>query len=193
MRFLFLLVLWFALGSSLGFAEKLAVLEFYGVGVDKAYLELLTDSARSGALEVGRGEGIEIYTRENMLMMLSDMGKSAECMEGSCEVEIARNISADYVVSGKVTKRGSTIILQMKFHETRGGTLLATEELTDIDELALQQSVKPKTGSMTRKGLGLSGSAEVVTAEVEGLSGDLATRLAQLERQRAQVSLREGA
>ena len=95
-------------------------------------------------LEVGRG-GEEIYTRENMLMMLSDMGKSAECMEGSCEVEIARNIGADYVVSGKVTKRGSTIILQMNFMKPEG-TLLATEELTDTDELALQQSVKPKAG-----------------------------------------------
>lgn len=191
MRILFFLVFWLVFGVGLSHAEKLAVLEFYGVGVDKAYLELLTDSARGGALDVGRGEGIEIYTQENMLMMLSDMGKSAECMEGSCEVEIARNISADYVVSGKVTKRGSTIILQMKFHESRGGTLLATEELTDTDELALQQSVKPKTGSMIRKGLSLSmdttivvSSVDVVEAKVEGLSGDLATRMAQLEGQR---------
>ena len=44
---------------------------------------------------------------------------------------------------------------------------------------------------MIRKGLGLGGSAEVVTAEVEGLSGDLATRLAQLERQRADIAAAE--
>ena len=66
MRFLFLLVLWFTLGSSLGFAEKLAVLEFNGVGVDKAYLELLTDSARSGALRGGSRRGDrDLHTREH--------------------------------------------------------------------------------------------------------------------------------
>ena len=92
---------------SISFATKrMAVLEFRGVGVDAAALPVITDYVRSGVLEgIGKqqidGQDMLVMTRENMMDMLSSMGKSAADCQGECVVEIARNIGTDYVVSGE--------------------------------------------------------------------------------------------
>ena len=95
-RFVLLLILY--LLPSFAFATKrLAVLEFQGVGIDKQRLFIVTDYVRNGVLKgVGDekvdGHDILIMTRENMMDMLSSMGKTAADCQGECVVEIARNI-----------------------------------------------------------------------------------------------------
>ena len=44
-----------------------------------------------------------IITRENMMQVLNDMGKDETCIDGACEVDLARNIGADLVVSGTIS------------------------------------------------------------------------------------------
>lgn len=51
-----------------------------------------------------RGRGYAVMTRESMAMILKDMGLDAQCQEGECEVETARNIGADLVVSGELVR-----------------------------------------------------------------------------------------
>ena len=83
--------------------KRLAVLEFRGKNLEQDILMTFSDTVRGGALQGLSGRGVVVMTRENMLVLLKDMGKK-DCQEGECEVETARNIGADYVVSGKVVR-----------------------------------------------------------------------------------------
>ena len=107
--------------------KRLAVLEFTGVGVDQNTLLLFSDQARAGILKVINKDDILVMTRESTRKILKDMGKDISCMDGSCEVEIAENIGADYVVSGMVVKSGFEFVLTLKFFETHSSALLATQ------------------------------------------------------------------
>ena len=133
--FRYVLILLVYLIPSISFATKrMVVLEFIGVGVDAAALPVITDYVRSGVLEgIGKqqidGQDMLVMTRENMMDMLSSMGKSAADCQGECVVEIARNIGTDYVVSGEMTKLGDLFVLNIKLHETARGHLLAVEKL----------------------------------------------------------------
>ena len=69
-----------------------------------------------------------VMTRENMMSILKEMGKGIEECTGECEVEIARNIGADYVVSGEVYLIEDQYILSLKMHDTQAGNLLGREE-----------------------------------------------------------------
>ena len=39
-----------------------------------------------------------------MMQILREMGGDEACLDGSCEVDLARNIGADLVVSGTITQ-----------------------------------------------------------------------------------------
>ena len=103
LRYLLCMLLY--LFPNLSFAEvRLAVLEFHGVGLERTFVEMLTDEVRFGVLEASeghkiKGETLTIMTRENILEILKDQGLSSEDCVGECEVEITKNIGADYVIS----------------------------------------------------------------------------------------------
>ena len=56
--------------------------------MDTTILLKLSDQSRTAAVQVLAKDEYLIMTRENMLEILSDMGKDASCMEGQCEVEV---------------------------------------------------------------------------------------------------------
>ena len=122
--------------------KRVAILEFRGVGIDEEVLFKLSDQSRIAAIEALPKEEYSIMTRENMMMVLEDMGKDASCMEGSCEVDIARNIGADFVVTGSVMKVDEQYLLTLKLHETRSGKLLAGKELRKDQVLELVDETK---------------------------------------------------
>ena len=88
-----LLVLIYCL-PSLAFATKrLAVLEFRGVGVGDTVLMILSDAVRTGVLDVTQGKEVDgdelvVMTRENMMDMLNQMGKTAEDCQGSVRLSL---------------------------------------------------------------------------------------------------------
>ncbi|MBM75297.1 MAG: hypothetical protein CMK59_07840 [Proteobacteria bacterium] len=161
------LLLVFLLLPSLAFATKrVAVLEFRGVGIDSNALPVITDYVRSGVLEeIGNqqidDQDILVMTRENMRDMLTQMGKSILDCEGECEVETARSIGADYVVSGEVTQLGDLFVLNIKFHETTRGQLLAMEATRDDDLEDILDEAKESGAKVVRKGLELRSRASV--------------------------------
>jgi hypothetical protein len=82
-------------------------------------------------------------------MVLKDMsGKCPE--EGDCDVETARNIGADLVVSGQVLKVEGTYLLTLKLHETGRGSLLSTAEARGATELQVLDAVRPAAENLFR-------------------------------------------
>ncbi|MEC7987619.1 MAG: SUMF1/EgtB/PvdO family nonheme iron enzyme, partial [Myxococcota bacterium] len=113
---------------------RIAVLDFRGTALDDSVLPILTSKVRAGILYASkgqsiRGESLVMMTRENTMLLLKDMGLDARACDGVCEVEIARNIGADYVVTGDVGQLGSLYVLSVKIHETTQGNLIADQSV----------------------------------------------------------------
>ena len=129
MIYLFLLFLQVAFAVS---PVRIAVLEFRGINIEESALTLLADDVREGVLIAVKNDSTNsnylVMTRENMMSILKEMGKGIEECTGECEVEIARNIGADYVVSGEVYLIEDQYILSLKMHDTQAGNLLGREE-----------------------------------------------------------------
>jgi hypothetical protein len=128
--------------------ERLAVLEVRGADLPADQCATLTDAARQGVVGA-LGDRVVVMTRENMEVMLSDMGLDASCVaEGSCEVDTARNLGVDYVVSGSLTPFGGVLVASLKLHETKGGSLLGSEQVRGADALALLDAMPAGAGKL---------------------------------------------
>src|SRR4051812_12093122 len=99
------------------FAQKrLAVLEFRNKvparekgDTDSGYF---TDAVRGAALQ--EIPGLQVMTRENLLVLLENSGKKLEDCEGECEVDTGRRVGADLVVSGELLHIGTNYKLNMR-------------------------------------------------------------------------------
>ena len=189
MRFYWLLSFLLFLLPQVSFAEQkpFAVLEFVGVGFnDSRLLGLLSDGVRGGLIKQIDKKEYLVMTRESILQILKDNGKDASCMVGECEVEIGRNIGAEYVISGSVTYYANTYIVTVKLHNTTSSELLATDQVKNTDPLALLEEM-PFLGerlmiegklisdkTMNTKGLSdrRSSKQEAEKDEQEEISGD---------------------
>jgi len=113
----------------------LAVLEFEvvkGVDIDRLYF---SDKVRG---DVGRlAPDLFVMTRESTEVLLKAAGKTALECEGECEVEIGRRLSADYVISGRIAKVGTRLLLTLRLHSTADARMVGSEEAQgrDADEL----------------------------------------------------------
>jgi len=128
-------------------AKRLAVLELSGE-LPPQELGLLTDAVR-GAVVDTVGARIQVMTRENMEVMLTDMGIDASCIaEGACEVETARNLGVGYVVSGAVVAMGGKQIASLKLHQTDNGQLLSSKRAQGADALGLLDTIGETAGQL---------------------------------------------
>lgn len=112
---------------------KLAVLELANrAGLREAEARYLTDRVRAAAVQAG----YFVLSRENILEHLPPGATLAAC-EGDCEVQTARNVGADQVVSGEIIRLGTELRVALRLHETRAGRLLNTARVAgaieDID------------------------------------------------------------
>ena len=84
--------------------QHVAVLEFevaQGVKIDRIYF---SDLAR-GAVKK-RAPQLFVMTRESTEVLLQANGKTMADCTGECEVEIGRQLGADYIISGRITQLG---------------------------------------------------------------------------------------
>ncbi len=171
-RTLFLLLCSMLIVSD-AFAElqRVAVLEFRGVNVQPAIALKLSDQARLAALDVLNRQDYEVMTRENMMQILSDMGKDASCLEGVCEVDIGRNVGADIIVTGDILKTEGVYYLTLKLYETHRGTLLSGEDIEAESFGALKTNTFAQSKDLFQKGLGLSGGSTGSSGAVNIQSG----------------------
>jgi TolB-like protein len=121
--------------------KRLAVLELRGAKIDADVLGAFADALRAGAVSGLAGQDVQVMTRENMLVLLREMGKS-ECSEGECEVETARNIGADFVISGAVIRMESVFVVTLKLHETKNGSLLATDSVDAPSQIEVLRQLR---------------------------------------------------
>ena len=104
--------------------------------VDGAYL---TDRLRAEVLDAKLG--LQVMTRENMLVLLQAQGKSLENCEGECEVDTARRLGADLVVSGELLRLGAQLKASLKLHDAKSGALLGAVSASGVDVEALDASL----------------------------------------------------
>ena len=144
----FILVLSMAWLCSPVFAKDvIAVLEPSGP-LDRSILMKLSDESRAAAVIMLPKDDYRVITRENMVLILRDMGVDPSCVEGECEVETGRNVGAKYVISGSVIHVRNTWMFTLKLHETDKGALLGTSEARGPDELALIDKVQEATRAL---------------------------------------------
>jgi hypothetical protein len=117
----------------------------------------LVSGLREGALDTIRSADadIKMMTRENMLVRLSDMGIDPSCVEGECEIETARIMGADYVISATLLELGGRWILSAKLHESEDGQLLASGNIEAKTLLELTRATPGVASSLLASGLGL--------------------------------------
>ena len=151
---LFCLFVLFLPMSAFAEMKRLAVLDFRGVGIDQNTLYMFSDSSRAGVLQAIDGSVISVMTRENMAAVLRDNGIDiAECI-GSCEVDIARKMQADYVLTGSVGKIGTEYVLTLKLLDTFSGNLLAVKEADSTSLNTLRKATSNLSRELIVEGLG---------------------------------------
>jgi hypothetical protein len=139
-------------------AARLAVLEIT-LGATPEVIAQIADGLRAGALEAVRSsdEEIIIMTSESMFANMNDMGIDPSCVDdASCEVETARLIGADYVISATLLELEETFTISAKLHEVVEGKLLSTGQARTTSLLALIDATPAVAGSLLSQGLGLS-------------------------------------
>jgi len=134
-------------------SKRLAVLELKGAKIEGEVLDAFADAVRGGAVEGLAGRGVQVMTRENMMVLLRAMGKK-DCSEGDCEVETARNIGADFVVSGSVVRIDGAFVVTLKLHETREGSLLATDQIDAKKQLEVLRQLREHGRAIVANNIG---------------------------------------
>lgn len=156
MRYLlFILFIWFqhipsALAADI---KRLAVLEFTGAGADPIAVDVFSDGTRTAVIKIINKEEILVMTRESISEIMKDMGKDISCVEGECEVEIGRNIGADYIITGSIAQLDEEYILTLKFLDTHSGALLASETSDATDLNVLRKTIPEISQKMLQEGL----------------------------------------
>jgi|GEM_PF-5171843 len=149
MHFIFIVFLGGISGSALGSEpERIAVLDFIMEPEDQILRKILEDEVRAGLLEYSNPKELRILTRENMLLLLSDMGKDLSCLEGSCEVEIARNIGADYAIVGELRQYQEMWYLVVKLFDSDTGSLIAIKKIQRKQTVELIEDLKDESLSL---------------------------------------------
>jgi hypothetical protein len=161
---LVVLGLWGATGPSAQAAEtqRIAVLALQGKKLSNDVLNLISDEVRAGVLDATKGQNFVVMSRENMSIMLKDMGKDLSCLEGECEVETGRNIGAAYVLSGTVLKMDGSWVCSLKVHAVDTGALVAADKVVARKALELSDDVRVLATRLMRDALGESESASPV-------------------------------
>ena len=147
--------------------EYIAVLDVEG-SVSEAIKVQLADETRAGTLSALPQKDYTVLTRENMLSVLNDQNKDATCFEGSCEVEIGRNIGADFIISGQVVQIEGTYLYSVKIHNTQTGALVGTHRIEGESGLSLVRNTAQQTQELLTSTL--LPQASVIVPPQESLS-----------------------
>ena len=118
----------------------LAVLDFSATTDLKTTAERFREATTTSSLQAVDSTSISLMTRENLMVLLDANGGSVECLSGQCEVEMGRNIGADWIISGSLYQANDVFFLYYKLHDTHSGELQNAVEIsgTTLDVLNAQ-------------------------------------------------------
>ncbi len=123
-----------ALAAPAAAAERIVVLEFTGDASEKLRAAM-TDRARAAALGPARKIGYDVMSRESTALVIEQVG--AKCVEGQCELELARSVGAAILLTGEVRQLEGAYTCDLKLHDAEKGSLLALETARATDALTL--------------------------------------------------------
>jgi TolB-like protein len=110
-----------------GDEQKIAVIDFVNTaGLQRQEVDYITHMVRASAARV-LTRGYLVMTRENILELLPPGTDYAQCANGTCEVDFARKVGADFVVSGEVLRFGSSLKVTLNLHHALTAALVKSE------------------------------------------------------------------
>jgi PEGA domain len=140
-------------------SKKVAVLELVnkaGITDDEAYF--LTDKVRRMASGTLPAAHFTIMTSENIQELLPPGKDLAKCTDAQCEVEIGRNIGAEYIITGEIIRYAGDLRVQVKVHHVPSGHFIGSMD-TEPGGLREQESMLSAiSATMMNKVLSHSGS-----------------------------------
>jgi hypothetical protein len=129
-------------------ALRLAVLDqtpVESVDISQRELVYLENSLRRIAANK-LTEYVSVMTSENTISLLRDSGiDPRDCRDGSCAIETARTLQADWLLSMELFQFGADYKLQLNLYETEEGRLLASEEVSSASFLELSDKATKAT------------------------------------------------
>lgn len=126
-------------------SSRVAVLDFSNqTDLLESEVDYITSLVRSSTRKTLPSSQYIIMTRENILEMLPPGQTLANCL-GECAVETARNIDANFVVTGELVRFGGEFRITLTLHETRNGNLLSSVHVGAENILGLEVPIRAKT------------------------------------------------
>ena len=110
--------------------ERIAVLEFVTFGVQEIpthEILLYSDLLRGCLIKELDADKFDVISRESLEVFLSD-NDNVVCSD-SCEIETAKVIGADFVISGSLIFTSGIYYLTLKLHRTDSGKLLSSSSI----------------------------------------------------------------
>ena len=117
---------------------RVAVLELRNeAGLTSQEARLLTDKVRNAASRSLARRDFIIMTRENIKDLLPPGTDLSKCTTAKCEVEIGRNIQADYIVTGEIIRYDDDYLINLKVHHSESGAFLGSQSAEGANKKAL--------------------------------------------------------
>ncbi len=124
-----------------GGPQRLAVLALHNpAGLANQEVDYVGELVRGAALALPP-QRFGVLTRENLLALLGPDRDLADCT-GDCEIETARRVGADLVVTGEVVRFGAGLRVVLKLHDARTAALVATERASAHTVEGLERPVE---------------------------------------------------
>ncbi len=107
-------------------------------GLTSPQLSMLGDAIRGEAAETLRSRGVQVMTEETTLMLLEQSSVDLSQCEGECEVETARNMRADWLITSKVVRFGNQFSLSLNLIHSESASVMGSKTLVveRMEELA---------------------------------------------------------
>ncbi len=108
---------------------KLAMLEFKieGKAITFDDAAALGATARSHLVQSGGG-AFKLIAKEKVMEILEQAGVKAERCTSECEIQTARDVGADYVATGSISKVSSRVLVVLDIRRTRDGISVASKD-----------------------------------------------------------------
>ena len=119
-------------------APKVVVLELRpenkAIALDSAVV--VTDIVRT-RLVIDAGSALRVLSKEKVFEILQQSGKSAASCTADCQIQTAREVGAEYIVTGTIAKAGKRLVMTLEAKRSRDGAVLAAAQVMAPDEDAL--------------------------------------------------------
>ena len=132
--------------------QWIAVLDFEtDAQVPSVLVDRITSSSRQAVLSTLDPSAFSLFTKDNMIEIMSDNGTNLDCLDSTCAVSLGRTMGADWIVTGMVGQYGTTdLVLLIEMYNSHSGTLVEIQEITGSNPEALLQQIQTTLPALLR-------------------------------------------